>query len=180
MVEVVDKLVELGRCSKCHGIKGELCVFLDNPDESIIRKDLKIYLFPKNSSSTLRKEGEVFKVSSVRFGVKTILKLYEVQDRNKAEEIVPFILKVNRKDFPKLGEGEFYLNDLIGVDVIDTYSKRKVAVVDSLYSNGAQTILVFRLNNELIELPLVDKFFPVIDVENRLIEVSLPEFVSER
>lgn len=171
-----NELIKLGECRKPHGVKGAFSFHLFNKDSSILKKDMKLVLKPLSSSSSLNSEGDLFTISSISFGNKTICYLTEVKDRNKVEEILPFEIFVSRDCFPKEGDDEFYLSDLIGCSVFDEKGNT-VGVVSSLGTNGIQDILEIQGDGEMIEILLVENFVKEIDIENKKVTVSLPEII---
>ena len=172
-----SNLVELGVAKVAHGIKGAASLMLYNPKESILRKDLVVTLRPLDKKSSLVESGAKFSIASIHFGNKTIVFFDGIQDRNELEEILPFKLLVEREDFPALSDGEFYLNDLIGLDAFNEAGK-KVGVIHSTYDNGAQDILVIvTKSGDELEIPLVDEFFPEINIAEKKIIVRPPEII---
>ena len=133
--------MELGAAKRPHGIKGAASVVLYNPKESILVKGSQVILVPLDNSSKLASEGETYVISQIHFGNKTIVFFDGVQDRNELEAILPFKLLVDRKCFPELAPGEFYINDLIGLEAYNEAGK-KVGIIESAYDNGVQDILV--------------------------------------
>lgn len=170
------KKVYLGHSRKVHGIKGAFTFFLENPD-TVLHDGQKIWLEPADDNSAVVKEGSFFTIQKLSLGNKVICTLKEVQDRNKAEELLPFKIYIDRSEMPELDDDEFYLNDLIGMDAINSEGKR-VGKVLRFYSNGAQDIVVIRTHNDVVELPLIEQFFPLIDLENNCVTVNFPEYES--
>lgn len=172
-----DDLIELGSCNRPFGIKGGFHFFLHNPQESILENNSIITLIPKDSSSNIDKEGADFKIKSIQFGNKTMCYLEGITDRNIVEAMIPFYIHYPRSKFPEVDENEFYLNDLIGVEVFNTAGK-KVGEVHSSYDNGAQTVLRIQTKSEIFDLPFVDAFFPEVDVPNNRIVMNQPEMIE--
>jgi 16S rRNA processing protein RimM len=169
-----SKLIEIGRVFKPHSIKGAFSLQLHNQQETFLKKGMEINIFPLRPSSQLNEKGEIFKIASLSIGNKAILSLVGVENRNHAEEILPFSIQVSRDLFPQVNEDEFYLVDLIGLKVIDYNSKKELGKIKDFYDHGAGTILEIR-GEISIDLPFVDNFFPEIDFESKQIYVLLPE-----
>ncbi len=168
-----EKYIQLGTCFKPHGIKGEFIFNLFNSEESSLKKDLPLVLKPQSANSTLPKAGQSFKIESIRFGNKVIVRLENISDRNIVEDLIPFTIWVERSRLDEPNQGEFYLSDLISLRVFE--GENQVGVVDNFYDNGAQIVLVISLTRGgEIELPFVDQFFPVVDIEAQRIEMNNP------
>lgn len=171
-----DKYIELGGCSKPHGIKGGFAFHLYNSDSSVLKKGSKVLLTP-NSGSKLGEDGEEFEISTISFGNKVIVYLKGIADRNRVEAIIPFTIFFKNEDLPKLEEDEFYLKDLIGLDVINELTGEKVGKIESHYDNTAHIVLVIRGEFEL-EIPLIDNFVKEVNVEEGMIKIIVPEVIG--
>ncbi len=172
------KFVELGVCKSPHGVKGGFTFFLHNPEDSILENGAEVLLVPIDKKSSLPSEGKVFKISQISFGNKVIVYFDGISDRNDVEAMIPFSVQISRDEFPEAADGEFYLVDIIGAPVFNHQNGNKIGVIDSFYENGLQLIAVVR-GEESYELPFIDAFFPVIDVENKRVEMNIPEYLDE-
>ena len=174
-----NDLIEMGFCAKPHGIKGAFTFVLSNSDDSCLEKGVKLTLFPSNPNSSLSEDGEVFTIKSISFGNKVISYLEEVSDRNRVEEIIPFTIKVSRDLFPEVDEDEFYLVDLIDLEARDHSNGEVLGKIKDFYDNTAQTILVIKApGKEVLELPLIDQFFPELNIEEGYVTVNPPTYVE--
>lgn len=168
-----ESFVEMGFCSRPHGIKGQFQFHLHNVEDSSLRKGLKVKLIPGNGSS-IKKGGEIFTVKNIQFGNKVICSLNEVDNRNLVEEMIPFTVFISREDFSEADEDEVFLSDLVGMKVLDLESN-DIGVVDTFYDNGAQPVLVIAMNvGGLVELPFVESFFPEVDIDKKKIVMNNP------
>lgn len=170
-----ENLIQLGIANKPHGIKGGFLFKLENSTDSVLTKNSKITLIPMNTASSISKEGEEFEIANIHFGNKTICYLKDINDRNVVEAMLPFSIHYPRSLFPETEDDEFYVNDLIGLKVLDTKGN-EVGKVESQYDNGVQTVLKLKVNNQFIELPFVENFFPEVDMEKGTITYIAPEF----
>lgn len=90
--------------------------------------------------------------------------------------MVPFDIYISRDQLPDLDDGEFYLEDLVGLQVVSP-SGEKIGKVKSYFDNGAQTVLVIQKPKGRVELPFVDAFFPEVDLENGVVVMLDPEII---
>ena len=171
------ELIELGFCKKPHGIKGGFSFHLFSGEESVLDKGDKIYLFPFDDKSSLPKEGGQFSISSISFGNKTIVYLKEVGNRNQVEAMIPFTIKFPKEELPDAEEGRFYIEDLIGLKVLHAETKEELGLIHKCGDNTVQTILEIKgkLNTSL---PLIENFFPEINIEEGYILINPPEVVG--
>ena len=133
----------------------------------------------KTMIDSINKDGEEFTIKSIAFGNKVIVYLDEVSDRNKVEEIIPFEVYVDRELFPDTEEDEFYISDLVGLEVRVEGTEEVYGKVSSFYDNSAQVVLVIKgSGNQVQELPFIEEFFPIIDIEDGYITMVLPDFIE--
>lgn len=172
-----NKQTLFGSCRKPHGIKGALSLHLINDEHSILAKGMKLMAYPLDPSSSIPKEGRELTLSQITFGHKVMASFSEVQDRNTAEEIVPFEFYIDRDLFPELDEDEFYLADAIGFEVVDHETQKVIGKVQSFYHNGAQDVMVVRpKEGAILEVPFVDAFIKLVELEQEKVFIVRPEF----
>jgi 16S rRNA processing protein RimM len=104
----MDKLVTLAAISGAHGVTGEvrLKLFTDSFES------LKQHNSFNNGTLTLRALRPHKGGAIARFN--------EINDRNAAEAARSTVLQIPREALPKLGEGEYYFSDLIGLPCVST------------------------------------------------------------
>lgn len=170
-----QNLIHLGKCLKPHGLRGELSLHLINSEDSSLSQGQKVLVRPLNERSS--KKDQEFVIDNIRFGNKAILKFVGIKSIEQAQELVPFNLYIKRAELPELAEGEYYLNDLLGLKVLDLNSN-EIGQVYKLGFNGVQDILVIKLKNgALEEVPMTKPFVKKIDFENGCITIELPDYI---
>jgi len=175
-----NQLIEIGYCSKPHGIKGGFVFHLYSGNESILREKSNVTLFPHNERSSVDIKGEKHAIESISYGNKVIVYLNNLSGRDIVESMIPFSIKISRSEFPNVDDDEYYVSDLIGLKVINHHTKKEIGIIDKFYDNGVQIVFVIKcLNNEKIEIPFIDHFFPVVDCEKGIVEIIVPEFINE-
>lgn len=178
MTQETSKMIQLGFVSRPHGIKGEAELFLHNPEDSILENGMKVFLLPEKESSQIPKEGEWREIKSIRFGNKIVVVFDNIIDRTHLETLIPFSVSVARSSFPKLPEGEHYLQDLIGLEC-ETTDGKHFGVIDSFAHNGAQLLAVVRTKSgNAFELPYVKVFFPEVKLAENKIIIVPPEYTE--
>lgn len=166
------KLIQIGYCAKVHGIKGGLSFTLENTSDSTLSNNSSIYIQKKNSEDVIEHE-----ISSISFGNKVICFLKGVDNRNHAEELVPFTILLDRESLPEVDDDEIYLNDLIDFRVIDSETGKDIGVVKNFVDNGAQEILIIHKGNKELSIPFVPEFIKDIDTDKETIVILNPEFI---
>lgn len=170
--------IHIGHCTTPHGIKGEFSFVLYNQEESVLHDGAMVSLLPRSASSSIPQDGKDFKIKKISFGNKTIVTLDGVNDRNLVEAMVPFDIYFDRANFPEVDEDEYYLNDLLGLEVFDFITKKPIGRVMDFYENGAQVVLKIKTEGDIIELLFIDQYVPEVDIDAGRIEVIVPEMIE--
>lgn len=145
----------------CHGIDGELKLrpLTDNDH----RFDPGNILFI---------EGETVEVeSSFSHKGQIILKLLGLDDRNQAEKLIGKDITVDEEDLPDLPQDEFYVYELIGLDIVEKGEKKGelVDIITGVYPND---VYVVKKGEREVLLPAVRATIKNIDLKKREIEVE--------
>ena len=170
--------IHIAHCTSPHGIKGEFSFVLYNEDNSVLECGSVVSLLPRSSESCIPCDGKEFKIKKINFGNKTIVRLDGVENRNVVEAMVPFDIYFPREQFPELDEDEYYLNDLLGLEVFDFETKNFLGRVLDFYENGAQVVLKIKTEHELLEILFIEQYVPEIDIESGRMEVIIPVMIE--
>ena len=155
--------ITLANATTTHALKGGVVLQLENSEESILRKGLEVRL-------TLKDKIIDTCICNIQFGNKVIVYFENISTIELAQEILPFSLSVNRKDFPVLKEGEYYLVDLLGFEVFILSDHFNLGNVIGFYSNGAQDIVrIKNKQNEMTEIPFLKPILERVDLETKSI-----------
>ncbi len=161
-----DRL-RVGVITSPHGIAGEVNVYPTTDDPSRFRSLKKVYI--DNNRELIPS-----KIESVKFfkGM-VILKLDTVKDRNAAELLRKRDLLIDREDAVPLEEGEFFICDLVGCEVI-TDSDQHLGILEDVLQTGANDVYSVKMDDgkELL-IPVTDECVKSIDPENGKIIVHL-------
>lgn len=150
-----DKRITIGKIVNTFGIKGELKVL---PYVDYIDELSKIYID--------NKEYEISK-SRVQKNV-VIIKLKGIDDINLVEHYKGKEIEIDKSDLPELEEGEYYIDDLIGLDVY-TDEGKLLGKLDDIFNTGANDI--YQVGKIL--LPDIPDVIKEIDIENQKIIVHI-------
>ena len=160
------KLIPLGKVVKPHGIKGELKVSIYNDESRTLVEGLKIWF-------NINEQFENYKLKTIRGSVKsTIIKIEEIDSRDQTSFLINKELFVFRDDFPKLNnKDDFYLYDLIGMEILDNKDVSFGTVIDIL-NLPLNNIILAKFNNKEIMIPNADDFIELFDFENKIVRVK--------
>ena len=155
----------IGKVVNAVGLKGELKVwnYSDSPEIYEITPQLFLGKELRNVENVRTQKNMV------------ILKLEGIDDRNAAEAARGSEIFITEEDLPELEEGEFYVRDLIGMEVREE-DGGYVGVVTDVIQNTAQDLFEVRMENgKKVLIPKVDAFVTGIDGQTRTVTVRLQE-----
>lgn len=161
--------LEIGQIVNTFGIKGFVKV---NPfvDDVSRFDDLK-KVFVKNNKNV--KELEV---EEVKYHKNMIL--IKFKGLNKVEDVEQFrnsYLEVDRENAIKLKEGEYFIADLLGLDVI-TDENRPLGKLEDIFNTGSNDIYVVKTEDgKQLLLPAISEVIKEINLEENRIVVHLLE-----
>jgi len=164
-----------GLVTRPHGVRGELRVRLHNAASTALEEVEEIYLDLPGAATPPR----CFAVAAARWVEGgALLELEGVADRDQADALRGAEVCVRREDLPPLGDGEIYLVDLEGCEVVTRAGDPwgRVAQVRDL---GAHDVLVIHDGEVERLLPYVPAFVVAVDLEARRVVVDPPEGLPE-
>jgi 16S rRNA processing protein RimM len=149
---------EIGIITKAQGIRGEFRVLptTDDPTrfELLVGGEIKINATPHKLTNARLQKGIV------------ILKLAEINDRNAAEALMGAKISIPAEKALPLGDGEYYLRDLIGL-CAKTESGEVLGELTRVLHTGANDVYVIT--------PPTGEAFMVPAIKDVIIKVDLPE-----
>ncbi len=155
------EFLEVGKIVTSKGLKGEVVVecWCDSPDFLCSFKFLYI------------QEGNIkFKVLKSRIHKKNaVLLLDGINSIEDADKYRGAFLYINRKDV-KLSKGQYFIQDLIGLDVIDVDSSKNYGKITDVFKTGAND--VYQVTDESTKnylIPVIDEVIIDIQLKNNLV-----------
>ena len=163
----MQKRLEVGQIVNTFGIKGEVKVTPFTDDINRFDNLKKVYV-------KTRKEDKLYKVEGVRYHKNMVLlKLEGIENPEQAELLKNAYLEIDREDAIPLKEGQYFIVDLIGLDVY-TDEGNLLGKVDDIYNTGANDIYVVKdeLGKQIL-LPGIKDVIKEVDLDNEKIIVHL-------
>ena len=162
-------LVELGRVTRPHGIRGEVRVQLHWAGRETLEHVREI---------TLMREGEslgVRRVEAARRADKAVLlRLAGVRDRDAAEALRGLTVHVPRESLPPPEDGEYYLCDLVGATVVAPGGT--VGEVTEIRVHPSVDALVIRApDGTVFEQVIAEPWIVNVDPIGKVVELSSTE-----
>lgn len=163
--------IRIGKIVGCHGIRGDLKVRPASSDPDWVKTLREITLQLGKDPA-----GQPHRIKKAWLhGNLVLVHLEGVDTRNAAELLINAVLYASKEDLPEPDEGEFWVDQLIGLTVVDAQTGRKRGIVKDLLSSSGQDYLEIQLEDseQTAIIPFQDHFFPVVDVANGKISVDL-------
>ena len=156
---MTDKLyIECGKIINTHGCRGGVKAESWCNSEEDLAALKKVFV--KNGETY-----EEYKVTkSAIFKQFVIFEFKGLDDMDKAMLLKNKTLYAKRSDF-KLDDGEFFLADMIGLDVIDADNGRVYGKLVEIINRGASDIYVVNTENGERMIPAVDQFIISVDIQ---------------
>ena len=165
----MEDFLRIGVVTTAHGVKGELKVFPTTDDMNRFKKLKSLYVEKKN----VRKE---FKISGVKFFKQfVLLKLEGIDTIDDALIYKDADLLVDRKHAVKLEKDEYFITDLIGLDVFDENNER-IGTLKEVYPTGANDVYEIETpDDKTFLLPAIKDCILDVDIKNKKMTVHILE-----
>ena len=158
--------ISIGKILNFHGVQGEAKVGYSKNQADFLRSLDGAFIYFEN-------EYKPFNIKSVKFNNKfAIIKFEGINSINDILEYKNCLIYVKQEDFEQtLEEGEYLIDDLIGLDVYS--NDKKIGVVVGVTSNGANDLLSVRgLSKKISLVPFVDAIVPEVDLKNKKVIIN--------
>ena len=182
----IENTFALGTVTRPFGIKGQLTLYLYNQTSDALKPGVSLYFRKENSDKLI---GPFILKSFAAHPKKQVIALNEIDHINDLEEkLGPLPLEVcmDRLEMPTLEEDEFYVQDLIGLEVRHFEDNRILGKVIDQYEIPGQTNLEIQLtdsatleqiDDKVLDLPLIPSFLKDLDLESGIVRINLPEYL---
>jgi 16S rRNA processing protein RimM len=158
--------VPLAEIARPHGVKGELRLRLFNATSDVLLGQDEVLVRMKDGE-----EHEVSVERARRADDAILIKLFSVDDRNRAEDLRGAYICVRRRDFPEAEDDEFYAIDIVGSEA--RLAGERVGVVAELITYPSIEVLLIHADDGKgdWEVPLTEMFIGKVDVANKVVEL---------
>ena len=163
----MEDLLKVGVITSTHGIRGEVKVFPTTDDDKRFKK-------LKNVILDNGKEKIDMEIATVRFFKNmVILKFKGIDDINDVEKYKKAELYVTRENAVPLKKDEYFIADLIGVEVTSDEGEA-LGVIDDVLQTGANDVYVIKKAGcQDLLVPAIKACIKEVDIENQKMIVHL-------
>ena len=163
----------IGKIVGVHGVGGTMLILplTDYPER-----------FFKMRRLTLEKPG----VPSQTVNVKSIfpyegkdtlfLRLENVTDRTSAEAFRGSVITVSKEERIGLSDDEYWIDDIIGIRVLDSASRRELGILEEVMQTGSNDVYLVRTaEGQLKPIPALEEAIISVDTEEGVRLAAGPE-----
>lgn len=162
----MEQFLQVGVISSTHGIRGEVKVFPTTDDAARFKKLKKVLL-------DTGKERLGLEVQSVKFFKQfVILKFKGIDNINDIEKYKGKSLLVPREDAVPLGDDEYYIADLIGMEVF-AGDERFGVIKDVMETRANEVYIIDSDKHGEVLVPAIRQCILDVDVENKKMQIRL-------
>ena len=157
-------LIKIAKIVSAHGLNGEVKIFPYTDDLKGFKEYNEIYI-----------DGEEFEIISQKIASKFIvLKLKGFDYIDDVKRLLNKDVFIDRAQMPSLDEGEYYIHELIAMEV---YSEADefIGTVKDVMETSANHVLVVNHDGKEALIPFVKAFIKELDLKHRKIKVKLIE-----
>ena len=172
-----EQWLAVGKVVGAQGLRGELRI---NPASDFPER------FTKPGARWLQSKGAAPREMTLTSGRQLpgrslfIVRFRGIDNRTAAEALVGQTLLVNAADRPELGEGEFHLLDLVGLESrLDANENGAVGIVSDLISGGNDLLEITRPDGHKLLIPFVKAIIPEVHLEEGWLLLTPPPGLME-
>lgn len=166
----MEKQLQAGVITSTHGIRGEVKVFPTTDDAQYFRELKKVYL-------DTGKEQIPLEIEHVKFFKQfAILKFKGIDNINDIEKYKGKSLMIDREDASPLGEDEYYIGDMIGMDVYTDDPVEHFGVLRDVLETGANDVYIIDSDRHgEVLVPAIRQCILRVDTEKNEMHIHLME-----
>lgn len=163
----MEEMLRVGVISSTHGVRGEVKVFPTTDDPNRF-KDLKTVTLDTG------KELLPLTIQSVKFFKRmVILKFKEYDNINDIEPYKGRDLLIHRDQAVPLNEGEYFITDLVGLDVITDEGEPLGKLSEVLQTGANDVYVVKRSSGKDVLIPAIKSCILNVDLDAGQMKVHL-------
>ena len=163
----MNDLLQIGVITSPHGLKGEVKVFPITDDVNKFKKFKSIIV-------DTGKERLTLEIGGVKFFKKfVILKFKGIDDINDVEGYGKAGLWIKREQSVPLKKGEYFIADLIGLDVFTEDGKQFGTLKDVMQTGANDVYIIESKEHGEVLVPAIKDCILDVDIEEKRVEIHL-------
>lgn len=157
---------EIGKIVNTQGIRGDVRIVPQTDDIKRFERLKTVDIYKGDKKRTLTIEKVWYHKKFV------IIKFLEIKTMNDAEEIKDYVIRISRDEAIELEEDEYFITDLIGIDVV-TEDKNKIGTIKDVLVTGANDVYVVKTEGKDLLIPAIKKCILDVDMKNKVMTVFI-------
>jgi len=166
-----EALVQVGFVYRPHGIEGELKIDPEHTDDPARFEELGVVYVGASPRRVTRHHVGSVRYQESKRGTTVILGLEDIGTRSDAEGITKMKVFAREEDL-ELGEHEFFLHELVGLDVVTEGGETLGTVANYMEMPAQDVFVVRRPDGEDAMIPAVEDFILDVDLEGQRVTVE--------
>ncbi len=169
----MEDLLRIGVVTTTHGIRGEVKVFPTTDDVKRFKKCDEVILKTREGNLTLHVETAKFFKNIV------ILKFREFDNINEVERFRKCDLMVTRDQALPLAEGQYYLCDVIGAEVVEEDGSH-IGKVTDVIETGANNVFAIQTDEgKEVLFPVIPDCIKKVDTKAGIVTAHIMKGLME-
>lgn len=163
----MEEMLKVGVIASTHGVRGEVKVFPTTDDPARF-KGLKEVMLDAG------KETIPLEIENVKFFKQfVILKFKGIDNINDIERYWKCPLMVTRENAVALGEGEYFVADMIGMETVTEDGERFGTLKDVLRTGANDVYVIESAKHGEVLIPAIKECVLNVDIEERRMRIHL-------
>jgi 16S rRNA processing protein RimM len=163
----MEDLLQVGAIIKAHGVRGEVKVYPTTDDPARFR-NLKTVLLDTG------KEQREVEITGVKFFKNlVILKFKGLDTMNDVEPLRQAKLFVTRENAVELGENEYFIADLIGMQAVSDEGEPLGTITDVLQTGANDVYVISSEGAADLLVPAIKDCIRAVDMEQKKMTIHL-------
>jgi len=165
----MEQFLQVGVISSTHGVRGEVKVFPTTDDMARFKKLKQVIL-------DTGREQKLLEIESVKFFKQfVILKFKGIDNINDIEKYKGKSLFVDRKNAVKLQKDEYFIADMIGLQVFTEDGEAFGTMKDVLETGANDVYIIESPQYGEVLVPAIKQCILDVDIENNKMTIHLME-----
>lgn len=158
----MKEFIETGKIVNIHGLRGEVKIMPWSDDPEFICEFDILYL---------GKEKKLFEIENARIHKNTVLVQFKGIDTPEAANLLRNnIVYIDRNDV-ELEEGTYFIQDLIGLKVINADTNEEYGNVKDVFQTGANDVYEVKSKDKTILIPAIPDVIVNVDMDNSVLMI---------
>lgn len=163
----MEEMLKVGVITSTHGVRGEVKVFPTTDDPQRFKKLKKVKL-------DTGKETLPLEIQSVKFFKQfVILKFKGIDNINEIEMYRKCPLYVEREDAVELEEDEYFIADMLGMEVFDEHGEMFGTLKDVMETGANDVYVIDSQAHGEVLIPAIKECILDVDIEARKMKIHL-------